>query len=163
MLKEETVEKILEKHNYDKSFIIGILQDLQAEKKYLPRADIEYLSKKLKISMGELYRLATFYKAFSLKPRGEHIVHVCMGTACHVRGAANIKDKLERDLGVSAGETTPDMKVTLEEVNCLGCCAQGPVIVVDEEYHGEMNSAKTDKLIKDIKGKNGKKASKSKN
>ncbi|MBI2252925.1 MAG: NADH-quinone oxidoreductase subunit NuoE [Armatimonadetes bacterium] len=152
-MKKEEIENILKKYNYDKSFIIGILQDLQAKENYLSKENLEYLSRELNISQGELYHLATFYKAFSLKPRGKHIFNVCLGTACHVRGGANIKEKLERDLGIKAGETTPDKQFTLETVNCLGCCAQGPVVVLDEEYHGEMNTAKVNKILKNIKDK----------
>jgi len=95
--------------------------------------------------------VATFYTAFSLKPRGEHVVKICMGTACHVRGAAAIQDKMERTLCIKPGETTPDRKFSLETVNCVGACALGPVVVINTEYHGQMTMAKVDKIIGKLK------------
>jgi NADH-quinone oxidoreductase subunit E len=98
---------------------------------------------------------ATFYKAFSLKPRGKHIVHVCLGTACHVRGAVRILEAVERELGIKGGETDPELQWTLETVGCLGACALGPIVVIDGEYHGQMTSAKATRLLKKVKAAEG--------
>jgi len=103
------------------------------------------------IPLSRVYEVATFYNAFSLKPRGEHIVKICMGTACHVRGASAIQDKMERTLNIKPGETTADKKFSLETVNCVGACALGPVVVINTEYHGQMTMAKVDKVIGKLK------------
>lgn len=149
------VDEIIEKHKYDESHLIGVLQDMQAqhENKYLPKDALEYLAQKLNISLSRVYHIATFFKAFSLKPKGRHELVVCLGTACHVRGGQRIVDKLQRELKINLGETTPDLMFTLEAVNCLGCCALGPVVVVDDEYHGQMISVKVDRLLKKIRKK----------
>jgi NADH-quinone oxidoreductase subunit E len=97
--------------------------------------------------------MATFFRAFSLKPRGKHICTVCLGTACHVRGAPKLVEKLERDLQVQAGETTADMNITLETVNCVGACALGPLVILDGEYHGNISSAKLDKVMAKVTGR----------
>jgi NADH-quinone oxidoreductase subunit E len=108
------------------------------------------LSETLNLPLSQIYSVATFYHAFSLKPRGAHLVRVCMGTACHVRGAAHILDRLETKLKIRAGETTRDRQVTLETVNCLGACALGPITVVDNAYNGQMDIAKADRLLKNL-------------
>jgi NADH-quinone oxidoreductase subunit E len=99
------------------------------------------------IPLSRVYSVATFFKAFSLKPRGKHLINVCLGTACHVRGAARVLDKLERSLGIRSGETTEDCKFTLETVNCMGCCALGPVVKIDGQYFGEMGPEKVNPLL----------------
>ena len=139
---------ILEKYENDETFLIPILQDIQAEYNYLPRDILSYIAEKLSISLIQVYSVATFFKAFSLRPRGKHQINVCLGTACHVRGAVNVLQKIERTLGIKNGETTEDMQFTLETVNCLGACALGPIMVVDGEYHGHMNSMKVDSVLK---------------
>jgi NADH-quinone oxidoreductase subunit E len=139
---------ILEKYEKDETFLIPILQDIQAEYNYLPRDILIYIAEKLSISLIQVYSVATFFKAFSLRPRGKHQINVCLGTACHVRGAVNVLQKIERTLGIKNGETTDDMQFTLETVNCLGACALGPIMVVDGEYHGHMNSMKVDSVLK---------------
>lgn len=148
------VDKICEEHNDRADQLIGILQDVQAKYRYLPKHPLERVAGRLNIPVAQVFSVATFFRAFSLEPRGENLVHVCMGTACHVRGAKRVLEELERDLGISAGKSTPDMKVTLETVSCVGACALGPVIVVNEEYHGKMDATKTAKLIRDLKGSN---------
>ncbi|MEW6070027.1 MAG: NADH-quinone oxidoreductase subunit NuoE [Candidatus Thermoplasmatota archaeon] len=141
------IDAIAAKYERDKSYLICMLHDIQAKYHYLPEKVLRYLAERLDVSPVQIYRIATFYKAFSLKPKGKHLVRVCLGTACHVRGGLRILETVERSLGVKAGETTPNGKFTLERVNCLGCCALGPVIVVDDEYHGKVTSAKAEKII----------------
>jgi len=146
------VEQIVKDHNYSPGQLIGILQDIQAQYHYLPRHPLEKVAELLKIPLPQVFSVATFFKAFSLNPRGEKEVHVCLGTACHVRGAKRILEEMERGFGIKAGETTKDMKITLETVNCVGACALGPVIVVSGEYHGRLDATKAAKLIENIKG-----------
>jgi NADH-quinone oxidoreductase subunit E len=141
------IEHILHKYNCKASNIIQILQDIQAEYNYLPMEVLEYISQKLKLPLSKVYSIATFYSAFSLNPRGRHLCTVCMGTACHVRGAANVLDRIEERLGIKSGTTTPDKLFTLETVNCLGACALAPIVVVDGEYYGQTTVNKVDKVI----------------
>lgn len=143
-----TIEGILDRHQRAPSAIIAILQDMQEEVNYLPEDALRYVAELLDIPASKVYSLVTFYRAFSLEPRGRHLMHVCTGTACHVRGAVKVLDTLERELGIHAGETDEQMEFTLETVNCLGACALGPVMVVDGEYYGEMNPAKVSRLLK---------------
>jgi NADH-quinone oxidoreductase subunit E len=149
------IEDILDRHGWDQSAIIAILQDVQEEVNYLPEGALRYVAEQLDIPASKVYSLATFYRAFSLEPRGRHLIHVCTGTACHVRGAVKILDALEREVGIHAGETDEHKEFTLETVNCLGACALGPVVVVDGEYHGQMTGAKAVRLIKKLRGVNG--------
>lgn len=128
--------------------LIAILQDIQSEYRYLPEDALRMVAKQLGLQLIQVYGVATFFKAFSLKPRGEHIVQVCLGTACHVRGAPAVLDEVRRQLGIEAGETSKDMRFTLETVNCLGACALGPVMVLDEKYHGQMSPGKVKKILK---------------
>ena len=150
-MSPEKLDGILDRYGRNPAQLIPILQDVQSEENYLPRETLEQISEKLNIPLVRIYAVATFYKAFSLKPRGKHIIQVCMGTACHVRGGARILDKMVRDMGIGPGETTKDMDFTLETVNCLGACALGPIVVVDGEYHGQMNPPKWDKIYKTLK------------
>jgi NADH-quinone oxidoreductase subunit E len=142
------IEKILEKHGHSKERIIQILNDIQKIHNYLPKEILEYVSQRLSLPLSEIYSIATFYSAFSLKPRGKHLVTVCMGTACHVRGAPAVLTRLEDRLGVKCGATTGDDQFTLKTVNCLGACALAPIVVIDEEYHGQTTVNKVDKLLK---------------
>jgi NADH-quinone oxidoreductase subunit E len=142
------LEKILKKHDYEKSSLLAILQDIQAVENYLPRKALEEVSQKLQVALTQIYYLATFYRAFSLIPRGRHLMTVCTGTACHVKGAAAILNTVERELAVKPGETTPDKEYTLETVNCLGSCALAPLVVVDGHYHGRMMGSKVLSLLK---------------
>ena len=144
------VDAIIESYGADKSSLLAILQDIQGEEHWLPREAMTRVCERVGVSLSHVYRLATFFQAFSLEPRGKHICTVCMGTACHVRGAPMLVDKLERDLEVPAGGTTEDLEYTLETVNCVGACALGPLLIVDEEYHGNMNSTKLDKVLKQL-------------
>jgi len=142
------INQILKKYQRDQAMLVSVLQDVQAEYNYLPQEALKQISQGLKIPESHVYSVATFFKAFSLEPRGRHLINVCLGTACHVRGAMKILDKLERDLGINSGETTDDLKFTLETVNCVGACALGPMVIVDNEYHGEMTVDKVEDVLK---------------
>jgi NADH-quinone oxidoreductase subunit E len=150
-MEAATIEGILERHERAPSAIIAILQDVQEEVNYLPEGALRYVAERLDIPVAKVYNLATFYRAFSLEPRGRHQIYVCTGTACHVRGAVKIRDALEREMGIRAGETDEQLEFTLETVNCLGACALGPVVVVDGEYHGQMTGAKAVRLVKKLR------------
>jgi NADH-quinone oxidoreductase subunit E len=144
---KDKVDAIIEKYKRDKGFLVSILQDIQAEYNYLPKEALFDVSDSLGIPVSQVYGVATFYRAFSLIPRGRHLIQVCLGTACHVRGAPKVLEAIERKLKIKAGETTADKEYTLTTVNCLGACALGPVVVIDQEYHGQVNQSKSDKLF----------------
>ncbi|MFC1594061.1 NAD(P)H-dependent oxidoreductase subunit E [Candidatus Omnitrophota bacterium] len=127
--------------------LIEVLQDVQAAYKYVPEEVLRIVSDRLKTPLIEVFRVANFYKAFTLKPRGKHLITVCMGTACHVRGAPKFLDEVLGQLKVTPGETTEDGQFTVEAVNCLGACALGPVVVLDGQYHDHMTSGKLRALI----------------
>lgn len=139
---QQTVKTILDRFQNDRGLLVSILQDVQAEYNYLPREALEEVGQGLDIPLSQVFGVATFFKAFSLKPRGRHLINVCLGTACHVRGAVRVLEEIERELGIKPGETTGDLKYTLETVNCVGACALGPIVVVDGEYSGEMRTNK---------------------
>jgi len=143
------LKKIVQKYG-DKSFLVPILQDVQKEWNYLPKDVLKTLSTVIDVPISRIYEVATFYKAFSLTPRGKHTLMLCLGTACHVRGAALIGGHIERNLGVGEGGTTPDLEFTYETVNCLGACALGPILVADGQYHGHMAMTKVDKILKSL-------------
>lgn len=142
------VLSILESHDGNRSGLIPILQDIQARYNHLPAEALKVLANETGRSLVDVYGVATFYKSFSLKPRGKHLCSVCTGTACHVRGASIIAEEFERQLETSAGNTTSDKEFTLETVNCLGACALGPIVVVDGHYFSNVNSARVKKIIK---------------
>lgn len=129
--------------------LVSTLQDIQSELNYLPEEALVRVAEGLELPLSQVYGVATFYTSFSLKPRGRHCVNVCLGTACHVRGAEQILGKLERSLQVRVGETTPDMEFTLEKVNCVGACALGPVVVTDGKYFGDMNPPKVERMLRE--------------
>ncbi len=149
----EKVDAILEKYHESAGMVIGALQDIQEEFNYLRQDAMEYLSGKAAIPLSRLYAVARFYGAFSLKPRGEHIIRVCLGTACHLKGGGGIADAISRELGIGDGETTKDLKFTLERVNCLGACALAPLVTVNGQYHGKMTISKMKKLIEQLHAK----------
>ncbi len=142
-----TIEAIIKKYGGDKGQLVSILQDIQSEQHYLPRQSLDEVATLMGIPASQVYSVATFFKAFSLTPRGRHLIKVCLGTACHVRGAARVVEKMELDLCIKRTETTPDMKYTLETVNCVGCCALGPMVMIDEDYHGQITSDKVSGLL----------------
>ena len=141
------IESILEKWNHDSSCLISILLDIQDEYNYLPKETLIMVAEKLDIPLIDVYSVSTFYKVFSLKPRGKHIINVCVGTACHVRGGQRILDRIQRNLSITPGETTDDNLFTLETVRCLGCCALGPVVVVDDSYYSHMTTKMADTIL----------------
>ncbi|NLX91688.1 MAG: NAD(P)H-dependent oxidoreductase subunit E [Firmicutes bacterium] len=144
----ERVDQIIEKHNSEPSSLIQILLDIQSENRWLPKEALERISEKLQVPLTRIQQIATFYKAFSLVPKGRHGIHICMGTACHVRGAQRVLDTVEELTGIKPGETDADLKFSLETVNCLGCCALGPVMEIDGEIHGNMTPAETAETLK---------------
>jgi NADH-quinone oxidoreductase subunit E len=142
------IDAIVERYQGNSSSILAILQDIQAKEKYLPKEALEHVGQRLSIPINKIYRIATFYRAFSLQPRGRHEIHVCLGTACHVRGAQRIVDQVSMELKVRVGETTSDRNFTLETVNCLGVCASGPIMAIDGEYFGGMSVGKVAGTLK---------------
>lgn len=143
----DTVASILDKYNRDRGMLVAILQDTQAEIGYLAREALQEVSTGLEVPLSQVYSVATFFRAFSLKPRGRHSLDVCLGTACHVRGAVGILEAIERDTGITPGETSDDLRFTLETVNCVGACALGPIVIVDGKYEGEMKIDKVKRLL----------------
>jgi NADH-quinone oxidoreductase subunit E len=148
-----SIRTIISKYSRrDKSNLIAILQAAQKHEGYLSPEAVDIISKHLGISKSQVFSVATFYRSFCFAPKGKCCISVCVGTACHVRGAQIIAEELERVFGIKAGETTQDMKFSLDTVNCLGACALGPIVVEDGQYHGQMNIGKTQVLIEKIKG-----------
>lgn len=150
-MESKEIDSIIKQYGGQESSILAILQDIQAKERYLPKEILEYVSQKMGIPMTSIFRIATFYNALSIKPRGRHKIDVCLGTACHVRGGNKIMDKLQRDLGISVGETTKDKRFTLESVRCVGCCSLGPVAVVDGEVFGRLTQDKLPSILKEFK------------
>lgn len=147
-LEKTKTQFLIDKHRGQKKNLMAILQDIQAEFRYLPQECLRVVAKTLDIPLVDVVGVATFYRAFSLKPRGKHTCTVCQGTACHVRGAPRILDEFEQRLKVQAGQTTEDKAFTLETVACLGCCAIGPVVVVDDDYHAHTTVRKVGAILK---------------
>jgi NADH-quinone oxidoreductase subunit E len=144
---DEKVSTIINKYNGDRGQLVSILQDIQAEYYYLPKEALIQVSETMSIPASRVYDMATFFRAFSLEPRGKHLINVCLGTACHVRGAIRVLEAMERCFSIRRGETTKDRKFTLQTVNCMGCCAVGPAVKIDGEYFGEMSTDKVDNLL----------------
>ena len=144
------LNSIIEPHLETKGSVIQVMQKINEEYNYLPQFALEYTSQMFNTPLSELYHIATFYNAFSLEPRGEHVIKVCMGTACHTRGAPNILDELKRQLNIGINQTTKDGKFTLTTVNCIGCCALGPVVVIGDDYH-QMSMNKISKVLDNYK------------
>lgn len=141
------IDRIIDKHQGEASALIQVLLEIQSENNWLPKEVLAQVSEKLQVPLSQIQHIATFYKAFSLVPKGRHQVHICMGTACHVRGAARVLDKVQNLTGIKPGETDLELKFSLETVNCLGCCALGPVIEIDGKTHGKISPAKTSDVI----------------
>ncbi len=146
-MDKETVEQIIDRHNGEASSLIQILLDIQSENNWLPKDALERVSERLQVPLARIQHIATFYKAFSLVPKGRHAVHVCLGTACHVRGATRVLDKVQELTGIKPGETDLDLKFSLETVNCLGCCALGPVVEIDGKTYGKMSTSETEEVL----------------
>lgn len=147
----KNVDCIIEHYQGNASALIQILLDIQSENHWLPRTVLQRVSDKVCVPLNQIIHITTFYKAFSLVPKGQHEVHVCTGTACHVRGAERVLDTLEESIGIKPGETDPDLKFSLDTVNCLGCCALGPVVEVDGKIHGNLTPNKTAGVIQEVK------------
>jgi len=146
-MNPKKIDEIIDRYPAEQGVLIQLLLDMQSEFNWIPKEAIVRISEELGIPVSQIYRVASFYKAMSLIPRGKHIVNVCLGTACHVRGGARIMDKVEEALEIRAGETSKNMTFSLERVNCLGCCALGPVVVVDKEYHGKLTPSKVKEIL----------------
>ena len=144
---KQKVESILDNYQRDEGMLVSILQDIQAEYNYLPEEVLVEVSQALEAPLSQVYGVATFFKAFSLEPRGRYLINVCLGTACHVRGAVKVLEAIERELEIKAGRTTKDLKFTLETVNCVGACALGPIVIINGEYHGQMRTDKVKALL----------------
>jgi NADH-quinone oxidoreductase subunit E len=146
-MDNDRIDQIIDKHQGEASSLIQVLLDIQSENHWLPKEALERVSEKLQVPLTRILHIATFYKAFSLVPKGRHEIHICMGTACHVRGAPRVLDTVQGLTGIKAGETDLDLKFSLETVNCLGCCALGPVMEIDGKTHGKMTTAETADII----------------
>jgi len=155
MMDLSKVDSIIDGYGTDAAALLAILQDVQAEANHLPREAMDRIAARLGVPLSRIYSMATFFETFHLEPRGRHICTVCMGTACHVRGAKRLVEQLERDLEISSGQTTADMQFTIEEVNCVGACALGPLVIVDGEYHGNMTSDRLSKVVKAVRKEGG--------
>lgn len=143
------IDQIIDAHREEASELIQVMLEIQSDLHWLPRAALDRISDRLDVPLAKILHIATFYKAFSLVPKGRHQVHVCMGTACHVRGAPRVLDAIAGALGIGAGESDAELKFSLETVNCLGCCALGPVVEIDGKPNGNVSVAKAPSLLKD--------------
>ncbi|HYA49425.1 MAG TPA: NADH-quinone oxidoreductase subunit NuoE [Burkholderiales bacterium] len=148
--KTSAVREVIAKHRGEKRALIPILQDVQDHFRWLSPEILEEVARELDISLAHVYSVATFYKSFSLEPRGRHVCTVCMGTACHVRGADAVLERFKRRLGIEPGQTTADGEYTLERVNCLGACALAPLAIVDRKYFGQMTEAKVETVLSTV-------------
>jgi len=147
-MENKRIDQIIDKHQGEASSLIQVLLEIQSENRWLPKEALERVSEKLQVPLTRIQHIATFYKAFSLVPKGRHEIHICVGTACHVRGATRVLDNVQDLLGIKPGETDLDLKFSLETVNCVGCCALGPVMDVDGKIYGNMAPSKTADVIK---------------
>ncbi len=144
---DKEVDEVVAKYQGDKSALIQVLIEVQRQKRWLSKEALKQVSQKLGVALAQIYHIATFYKAFSLTPRGRYSVTVCLGTACQVRGAPRLMDNVTQTLKIDAGETSPDEQFSLDTARCLGCCAIGPVMVVDDEYYGKPSRKEVEQVI----------------
>jgi len=144
----DPIDEIIDRHDARPDHLIQILLEIQARNHWLSKEALDKVSERLNVPKSRIQHIATFYKAFSLVPKGRHEIHICLGTACHVRGAPRILDTVQDQTGIKPGETDAELKFSLETVNCLGCCALGPVMEVDGKYHGKMVPAKVAEVLK---------------
>jgi NADH-quinone oxidoreductase subunit E len=150
-MDNDRIDQIIDKHQGQASSLIQVLLEIQSENHWLPKEALERVSEKLLVPLTRIQHIASFYKAFSLVPKGRHEIHLCMGTACHVRGAMRVLDTVQDLTGIKPGETDLDLKFSLETVNCLGCCALGPVMEIDGKPHGKMAAGETAGVLKNYK------------
>jgi len=148
---KEQVEQIIDRHSHAEGRVdlVAILHEVNSTQRYLSREALEMIAQKLAIPLSRLYSMAAFYRSFNLEPRGDHEVHICLGTACHVRGGERIFDRLSERLGIGSGETTSDRKFTINRVNCVGACALGPLVVIDGRYYGRLDPLKAERLLEE--------------
>ncbi|GAB4248379.1 complex I 24 kDa subunit family protein [Deferrisoma sp.] len=142
------VDEIIDRYGGDESYLIQVLLDIQAENNWLPQEALGRVAERLGVPLARILHIATFYKAFSLVPKGRHQIHVCMGTACHVRGAQRVLEAVENVTGIRPGETDLELKFSLETVNCLGCCALGPVVEIDGKTYGKLTPAEMTEVVR---------------
>jgi NADH-quinone oxidoreductase subunit E len=147
-MDKERIDELIDEHHREPSSLIQVLLEIQAENRWLPKEALAHVSERLQVPMTRVQHIATFYKAFSLVPKGRHQIHICVGTACHVRGAPRVLDAVEGMTRISPGETDLDLKFSLKVVNCLGCCALGPVVEIDGKTHGKMAPAEIAGVLK---------------
>jgi NADH-quinone oxidoreductase subunit E len=148
VMDNDRIDKIIDKYPCDPSSLIQVLLEIQSENRWLPKEALKRVSERLKVPLNRIQHIITFYKAFSVVPKGRHEIHVCTGTACHVRGAPRILNAVQDVIGIKPGETDEELKFSLETVNCVGCCALGPVMVIDGVYYGKMAPAKSEEVLK---------------
>lgn len=149
-MENDNIDQIIDKYQGKASSLILILMEIQHANHWLPQEALKRVSEKLQVPLNRVRQIASFYKTFRLVPSGRHEIHVCTGTSCHLRGAQQVLDTIERVTNTKSGEMAPDLKFSLETVNCLGCCAIGPVVAIDGEHHGKMVPAKTADLLKNV-------------
>jgi NADH-quinone oxidoreductase subunit E len=147
-MDKERIDQLIDHHHGEPSSLIQVLLEIQSENRWLPKEALAHVSERLQVPMTRVQHIATFYKAFSLVPKGRHQIHICVGTACHVRGAPRVLDAVEGLTGISPDETDLDLKFSLKVVNCLGCCALGPVVEIDGKTHGKMAPAEIADVLK---------------
>ena len=147
-MDNDRIDQIIDKHQAEPSSLIQVMLEIQSENNWLPKATLDRVSERLDVPLARILHIATFYKAFSLVPKGRHGIHICVGTACHVRGASRILDTVQDQTGIKPGETDLDLKFSLEVVTCLGCCALGPVLEIDGKTHGKMTPGETSDVLK---------------
>jgi len=143
----DKVNEIIDRYGADRTASLAVLQDIQREYNYLPREALELVAERLSVPPGEIYHMATFYRSFTLRPKGKYCIRVCLGTACHVHGGPLILEAFERELGIKAGESTPDGTFSLEATACLGACAQAPLVLVNEEPHAKMTTDRVSEVV----------------
>ncbi len=147
MLDVETIDSILAKFPQPKGNLIAILHEVQNHYRYLPEEELRYISKRTGVPITQIYSIVNFYNRFSLKPKGKHVICVCLGTACHVKGAEKVINEVKMKLNIDVGETTDDMKFTLEEVRCIGACSLAPAVVVDETTYGKVTPKEMSSIL----------------
>jgi len=150
-ISEDTIKNIVEKYHGEKSALISILQDVQKEYSFLPKDALSLLSEEMEVPLSRVYEVSTFYNSFSLVPRGRHVIEVCAGTACHVKGGPKLRSRLEAELNIECGETTEDRMFTLEEVRCLGCCSLAPVVKVDSDIYAYLEEDKIPGILENYR------------
>ncbi|MBC7289175.1 MAG: NAD(P)H-dependent oxidoreductase subunit E [Armatimonadetes bacterium] len=148
---EERIAQLVERRRHEPAALLAVLQDIQEDLHWLPEDALRVVAKMLDVPLTQVYRVATFYKALSLEPQGRHIIRVCVGTACHLRGAPSVLDTLSRLLRIGPGETTDDFQFSIETAHCLGACALAPVVSIDGKYHGQMDPVKVREVIERLR------------